>query len=665
MRSPRWLAALLLAALASAQVPGAPRAEPGEACGEPAAATGGLPGPAAEGAAAKALARGHDLAALGDAGAALEAFRESGRLARGEGEERLATLAAASEGRAALEAGALDAVEPALERAVAGLDAFPDGATRARLLIHVARTWIGVADRSPARSGSLRRAARLLDRAARTAREAGDGRDESFALGYLGGLYERRGRGNEALELTRRALLAGLEADAPDALYRWHWQAGRIHRANGRADQALDAYRQASRTLVELRQQVALAGAGPDDPLGAGTGDLYLELVDLLLTRAGGTPEGAERQGLLLEALQTLEDQKADELRDYFHDECLMAQREAATASIPGAVVVYPILLPDRIELVLGGSGGLERHVTRIDRETLTAEVRAFRLTLARRTSREYMPHAFTLYDWLIRPLEPSLQQREPETLVFVPGGPLRTIPFAALRDREEKAFLVEKYPVAVVPSLTLTEPRPIRRGSVRMLAAGISESVAGFSPLVNVTGEIEAVQESFPSETLVNAEFQVERFVDEVESRPFGIVHIASHAEFADDPSQSFLLAYDGKISMERLSEVVATTRFRAEQPLELLTLSACETAAGNDRAALGLAGIALRAGARSALATLWSVNDQAAAELVSAFYDRLGEPDRSRAQALQAAQLELLAQRSYRHPAYWSPFILISSWL
>jgi CHAT domain-containing protein len=633
MRSPRWLAALLLAALASAQVPGAPRAEPGEACGEPAAATGGLPGPAAEGAAAKALARGNDLAALGDAGAALEAFRESGRLARGEGEERLATLAAASEGRAALEAGALDAVEPALERAVAGLDAFPDGATRARLLIHVARTWIGVADRSPARSGSLRRAARLLDRAARTAREAGDGRDESFALGYLGGLYERRGRGNEALELTRRALLAGLEADAPDALYRWHWQAGRIHRANGRADQALDAYRQASRTLVELRQQVALAGAGPDDPLGAGTGDL--------------------------------EDQKADELRDYFHDECLMAQREAATASIPGAVVVYPILLPDRIELVLGGSGGLERHVTRIDRETLTAEVRAFRLTLARRTSREYMPHAFTLYDWLIRPLEPSLQQREPETLVFVPGGPLRTIPFAALRDREEKAFLVEKYPVAVVPSLTLTEPRPIRRGSVRMLAAGISESVAGFSPLVNVTGEIEAVQESFPSETLVNAEFQVERFVDEVESRPFGIVHIASHAEFADDPSQSFLLAYDGKISMERLSEVVATTRFRAEQPLELLTLSACETAAGNDRAALGLAGIALRAGARSALATLWSVNDQAAAELVSAFYDRLGEPDRSRAQALQAAQLELLAQRSYRHPAYWSPFILISSWL
>ena len=129
--------------------------------------------------------------------------------------------------------------------------------------------------------------------------------------------------------------------------------------------------------------------------------------------------------------------------------------------------------------------------------------------------------------------------------------------------------------------------------------------------------------------------------------------------------PSDNFLLAYDGRVSMDQLAAMVGATRFRAEQPLELLTLSACESAAGDDRAALGLAGVALRAGARSALATLWSVNDQATAEFVVAFYRQWNDPQRSRAEALQYAQIELLSTRHYRHPGYWAPYLLINSWL
>jgi CHAT domain-containing protein len=248
---------------------------------------------------------------------------------------------------------------------------------------------------------------------------------------------------------------------------------------------------------------------------------------------------------------------------------------------------------------------------------------------------------------------------------VFVPDGPLRTIPFSALQDGNTGKFLVETYSIAIVPSLTLTDPRPLPRGGIQMLAAGISESVDGFPPLEFVEAEIAALREEYPGRTLLNEQFEVGRFESEVESRPFGIVHIASHAEFADDPSQSFLLAYDGKISMNRLARMVSTTRFRTTQPLELLTLSACETAAGNDRAALGLAGIALRAGARSALATLWSVNDQSSTALVTGFYRELADPEVSRAEALRRAQLALLELRGSRHPAFWSAFVLISSWL
>ena len=143
-----------------------------------------------------------------------------------------------------------------------------------------------------------------------------------------------------------------------------------------------------------------------------------------------------------------------------------------------------------------------------------------------------------------------------------------------------------------------------------------------GFPALTFVPQEIDAVKATFPGRSIMNEEFVAARFEEEVETRPFGIVHIASHAEFGGDPSDSFLLAYDGRVSMDQLAAFVGATRFRADEPLELLTLSACESAAGDDRAALGLAGVALRAGARSALATLWSVNDRATAELVVDFY-------------------------------------------
>ena len=496
------------------------------------------------------------------------------------------------------------------------------------------------------------------------AAEAGDARSESYALGWLGELYERGGRSDDALALTRRALRAGMRADAPDALYRWQWQAGRIERASGRTEPALAAYRQAAATLARLREQTGASGSDFDAALG-GAGDLYVELVDLLLARAAGARDDTERQALLREALDALESQKVDELRDYFRDECLLAQRRAAPEEIPGALVIYPVPLPDRLELIVGGAGGLERHVAKVDRETFTQEVRSLRQKLARRTTREYLRPARRLYEWLIRPLEATLASRRPNTLVFVPGGALRTIPFAALHDEERGQFLIEQYPVAILPSLALTQPRPLPRESVRLLAVGISDAVDGYPPVYRVRGEIEAVHGAFPGPTLLNQDFRVASFLGEVEERPFGIVHVASHAEFSDDPSASFLLAYDGKISMERLAGIIGTTRFRSEQPLELLALSACETAAGNDRAALGLAGVALRSGARSALATLWSVNDEAAAKLVTAFYRELGNHALSRAQALQAAQLELLRTREWSHPALWSPFVLISSWL
>ncbi len=114
----------------------------------------------------------------------------------------------------------------------------------------------------------------------------------------------------------------------------------------------------------------------------------------------------------------------------------------------------------------------------------------------------------------------------------------------------------------------------------------------------------------------------------------------------------------------MDDLEQYIGLSRCACDQPVELLTLSACQTAAGDDWAGLGLASIAIKAGARSALATLWYVNDQVTSELVTTFYRNL-RPDTTKAAALQQAQLEILSDLRYRHPAYWAPYLLIGNWL
>jgi CHAT domain-containing protein len=258
--------------------------------------------------------------------------------------------------------------------------------------------------------------------------------------------------------------------------------------------------------------------------------------------------------------------------------------------------------------------------------------------------------------------LEPDIEAVKVDALVFVPDGALRTIPMSALHDGNQ--FLASKYPVAVTPGLDLTDPRPLRREKIKVLSLGLTESVQGFPPLPHVSGEVEAIKRLYGNKPLLDNEFVMSRVEKELKSDQFNVVHIASHGEFSGDIEKTFLLTFDGKLTMDRLDQYVGLFRFR-DDPLELLALTACETAAGDDRAALGLAGIAIKAGARSALATLWSISDEATAILVAEFFSQLQDPLVSRALALQRAQAKLITDRRYEHPGYWSPFLLINNWL
>jgi CHAT domain-containing protein len=244
---------------------------------------------------------------------------------------------------------------------------------------------------------------------------------------------------------------------------------------------------------------------------------------------------------------------------------------------------------------------------------------------------------------------------------VVIPDSVLRVIPFAALHDGRQ--FLIERYATAIAPSMQLVDPKPLADQPNLALILGVSQSVQGFIDLPNVPREIDEVQQIEGGKKILNDAFTEARFAAELSSTPYNIVHIASHGQFDVDPKQTFLLAYDKPLGMDQLENSIKYGE-RRESALELLVLSACETASGDDRAALGLAGVALKAGARSALASLWYVSDEAAGALVVDFYRSL-KSGQSKARALQAAQRKLASGQRYAHPAYWAPFLMIGNWL
>lgn len=597
---------------------------------------------------------------------ALAAFADTVQLATGTALPIVALHARINAARTSLRLGRAADSREWLDQALDQLTRLPSSHEKAVGLMNVGIIYGRLLPLLPdLRSPLLLRAAGALQEAATIAEQVGDTRTVSYAFGYLGHLYEVESRGEDALQLTRRAIFAAQSVDAPESLYRWQWQLGRQLAAADQLDEAIVSYRQAVTTLQPIRQEVALANSDASLSEQEVVRPLFFELADLLLQRASRTSETTSYQGYLLAARDAIEAYKAAELRDYFKDECvdaLQARISKFDTLSPTTAVIYPILFPTRLELLISLPTGLRRIAVPVTADTVTREIRAFRRMIEKRTTREYLPHARQLYDWLVRPVEAELRQLQITTLVFVPDSALRTIPMSALHDGS--AFLINTFAVAMTPGLTLTDPRPLNREKIRFLATGLTQGVQGFPPLPYVAEEMDSIHTLYASQQLLNQDFVAPHIEQELRDGRYGIVHIATHGKFSTDVNDSFLLTFDGKLSMGQLDRLIGLYRFR-ENPIELLTLSACQTGIGDDRAALGLAGVAIKAGARSALATLWFINDEASAALISEFYRQLRNPALSKAMALQRAQIKLLGDRVYEHPAYWSSFLLLNNWL
>ncbi|MEO0455747.1 MAG: CHAT domain-containing protein [Cyanobacteria bacterium P01_A01_bin.114] len=502
--------------------------------------------------------------------------------------------------------------------------------------------------------------AQLLASAAQQAQTIGDQRAETYALGTLGTIYEETQQWVEAQDLTRQALHISQLINAADIAYQWQWQLGRILRKQAQVAPAIDAYSKAIETLDTLRGDLVAVDSDIQFSFRNNIEPVYREFVDLLLSDHGDIS-----QARLSKARDVVESLQLAELDNFFKEACLDVKPIDIESIDQQAAIFYPVILGDRLDVILRlPQQPLQYYSTPLARARLEFVIEEFRKRLVIRSRREYLPLGQQLYDWIVRPLEPQLKASDVKTLAFVLDGALQNIPMAALHDGEH--FLIEDYGIALTPGLKLLDPKPLPRQELEVLAAGITEGRADFAPLTHVASEIKAIEATVEGgKTLLNQAFTRDALQTELEETTFPIIHIATHGQFSSKSEETFILAWDDRINVTDLHRALQANPDQRQNPIELLVLSACETAASDKRAGLGLAGTAVRAGARSTLATLWSVNDEATSELIDQFYQRLDQPNMTRAEALRQAQLRLLNNPKYRQPIYWAAYVLLGNWL
>ena len=347
--------------------------------------------------------------------------------------------------------------------------------------------------------------------------------------------------------------------------------------------------------------------------------------------------------------------------------------------------VIWAIPKQDYLQLMLitPKNQFIVKKIYGANQERLSKRIEELEIGISDRNSLKYYPPARLIYNWLFKPLDPYLTAEKIDTVLLCTGPTLRSLPFAALHDGEK--FVIEKYNLARIPAFSLTDTRYQPIADKKVLAMGASE----FSDLPSLPGvEIELntiVPKLWSGAKIFNQDFTVENLVKSHQLGDFDIIHIASHSLFnPGKPENSYIQFGDRKLNLDQLAEL------KLDLPqVDLLVLSACETALGNKEAEFGFAGLAMQAGVKSALASLWTISDAGTVVLMSEFYQELKSTP-IKAEALRIAQLNMLQKKVYvenaqvrgseievtlppntsemelqnfDHPFYWAGFTIIGN--
>ncbi|MDJ1181874.1 CHAT domain-containing protein [Roseofilum casamattae] len=366
-------------------------------------------------------------------------------------------------------------------------------------------------------------------------------------------------------------------------------------------------------------------------------------------------------------------------------------QRLGEIEAITGkkTVIIYVLSRPEQLDLIVVTPDGqsIYRHVPNLNQANVLETVRKFREELTnirKRNTISYLPYSQQLYEWIVAPIEDILDEMGADILAFSMDLGLNSIPLAALHDGEQ--FLIEKYSLGLIPSILLTNTDYQALQNSQVLAFGASEFQQQ-APLPAVPVELSTITEQlWTGKSFLNEQFTLDNLISQREVSPAGILHLATHAEFnAGSPQNSYIQLWDEQLTLDNLPNLGWN-----DPQVELLVLSACRTAVGDPFAELGFAGLAVQAGVKSALASLWYVSDEGTLALMTQFYEQL-QNAAIKSEALRAAQLAMLRGEvriegdrlrgnrgesvilpsslrrlgtgKLAHPYYWSGFTMIGS--
>jgi CHAT domain-containing protein len=580
------------------------------------------------------------------------------------------------------------------------------------------------------------------------AEKSHDSRLQIEAIDQLAQLYEQQDRYEEALLLLEGAILRAQTIESHDLLIHIEARRGRIFKRQNKLDDAISAFHRAVTHIEAIRQDIPVVVQQGRSSLRDTLEPVYLGLADLLLQKSA-TESGDRKTALLYQARDTVELIKQSELDDYLGDRCSSISIKSRSVGLRLAektAVIYPVIFPQRLEILIETSSGIERRSVALDADAFRRDVTDFSSAL--RAMQSYETLSKKLYQSLLAPFDDIVLRESIHTVVMVPDGVLRLLPFAALSDG--KRYAIEKYAIVITPGVQLTDMQntDVRKSQVNTLLTGVSEpgkvveklpeemvvQLLSSNVLENVTPnppiektssrklitrglsrsfsgsdqtlarlrstqvsertqkvdsvlsvleknernnklrkilaldgvneEITSLQGIVSGKTLLNQTFSVTAFSEQIKSGNFQIVHIASHGVFGSSADSTFIMAHDDVITIDRLQSFLSSENLRAH-PIELLILSACETAEGDDRAPLGLSGAALKARAKSAMGSLWPVSDEASTVFMQDFYVNMINNKLGKARSLQIAQIALMKREGFAHPSFWAPFIMVGNWL
>ena len=580
------------------------------------------------------------------------------------------------------------------------LEQLPTDLVKGKLELALAQAMLGL-DRAALKAGQLIKLGslvnQLLNDTVAFANNAGLDRLKVEAQASIVQFYQVQGKTNEALALSDDVILLAEPMNAKELVAQVLAVKGDLLRLQGDFTAAMAAYEQAGQSLTAISVDLPLNLPDGRSTVNVITDPIHRKYADLLLQMAEGK-DAETATPLIIKAMDNMEIIKEADLQDFFLGKCkIESTTETSWHSKPlaDAAIVYPIVFHDRVALIVKTDQGYSLHSVNILEAELKKQVSLLEHSL--QDGKDFRLSAKKLYDVLVRPVKQELEDAGIKTLVYVPDRDIRSIPYAAFYDG--KHYAVESFGIATMPSLAFPNfaQTPLHNPDSKQLFAGLSKPdgpsldklprkllvsledsdggtfrglqkakqrdvLTDSLSLPSVEKEIGELANDKTSKVLLNRQFTTATFKENLETGDFDKVHIASHGFFGNNAKDSFILAYDEVLSLEAFEGSLSSTLLK-QKPIDLLTLSACQTAQGNDRLLLGFSGMAIKSNVKSALGSLWPIDDEGAMEFMKLFYTGINQP-LEKAQALKAAQVAMIKSVKFKHPYYWSPFILTGSW-